>query len=243
MFRKRDIVIAPNLAGVIDLESRFRNERRCLCGWMAAGVLLPVAGWLAVPAAWAQQDPPAQGILSLGGTASINGRPARKFDLVRSGDVVATGPDSYAVFVAGGDAFLVRAATRVELGSSREIIDSLRLVTGKLLSVFAGGKGRRTLQTATATIGIRGTGAYLEAEPERTYFCLCYGEADIIPVAQPAARTTIQTAHHDSPHYIIGDTQRPPIEESHIENHQDAELILLESLVGREPPFMRRGSR
>jgi len=28
-------------------------------------------------------------------------------------------------------------------------------------------------------IGIRGTGAYIEAEPTRTYFCLCYGTADV----------------------------------------------------------------
>ena len=53
-----------------------------------------------------------------------------------------------------------------------------RMVTGHLLSVFAKG-GQRTLSASTATIGIRGTGAYLEAWRDRAYFCLCYGAADV----------------------------------------------------------------
>ena len=41
-------------------------------------------------------------------------------------------------------------------------------------------KGRQLrLTTQTATIGIRGTGVYVEAEPSQTYFCTCYGIADV----------------------------------------------------------------
>ena len=56
----------------------------------------------------------------------------------------------------------------------------LRVVTGAVLSVFSPGESK-TLRTSTATIGIRGTAVYLEAEESRTYVCTCYGEAGSCP--------------------------------------------------------------
>ena len=50
--------------------------------------------------------------------------------------------------------------------------------TGKLLSVHARGSNVQ-MSTVVATIGIRGTGVYLEADPEQTYVCTCYGVTDI----------------------------------------------------------------
>lgn len=190
---------------------------------------------------FAEQGPPAQGIRRMSGTVFVNGKAAKKSDPVAAGDIVSTGPHSYAVFVVGEDAFLARGDSKVELGGSALLVNALRLVSGKLLSVFAPHQGNRTIQSATATIGIRGTGAYMEAEPDRSYFCLCYGEAEIIPIARPAAKVLLRTTHHDSPRYILGGgATENPIQDAKIENHQDAELILLESLVGREPPFMQR---
>jgi hypothetical protein len=96
------------------------------------------------------------------------------------------------------------------------------------------------METATAIIGIRGTGIYLEAERKRTYACLCYGEALMSPVNRPDAAQTVTTTHHESPLYIYADGAMPPnqmMTQAPVVNHTDAELILLESLVGRTPPF------
>jgi hypothetical protein len=100
--------------------------------------------------------------------------------------------------------------------------------------VFGSG-GERRLVTATASIGIRGTGAYMEAEPQRTYFCLCYGTAEVA-ATMGGARESYSTRHHESPRYIYGDGRRRAIVPASVANHTDSELILLESLVGRSPP-------
>ena len=78
---------------------------------------------------------------------------------VRAGDTVVTGPGSDIMFVAGRDAMLVRQNSNFALAE-----DGFRLVTGAVLGVFAP-RQRKNLHTATATIGIRGTAVYLEAEP------------------------------------------------------------------------------
>ena len=93
----------------------------------------------------------------------------------------------------------------------------------------------RRIVTAAATIGIRGTGGYLEAEAGRTYFCLCYGSAEIAS-ADGAARDAYSTRHHDSPRYIYGDGRANAITDASVSNHTDAELIILEALTGRQPP-------
>jgi hypothetical protein len=112
------------------------------------------------------------------------------------------------------------------------------VVTGKLLSVYARGLGERQIKGPTATIGIRGTGAYIEAEPDKTYFCLCYGEAEIVPDGAPDARETVRTTHHESPRTIYAPGAVRAMERAPVINHTDDELILLESLVGRTPPFI-----
>ena len=119
--------------------------------------------------------------------------------------------------------------------------DSETLVTGKLLSVF--GRGPRRIATSTATIGIRGTGIYIEAEAERTYVCTCYGVVDLQASNMPAAKETVRTIHHDAPRYIYAHGEMPiqMIQTAPVMNHSDAELIMLEALVGREPPFVGKG--
>jgi hypothetical protein len=139
-----------------------------------------------------------------------------------------------AMFVVGEDAYLLRENSRVELGGRELFVDALRLVTGRLMGVFGKG-GDRRISTPAATIGIRGTGAYLEAEDARTYFCLCYGDAEIA-TTDGAARDAFSTRHHDSPRYIYGDGRANPITGARVSNHTDEELIMLEALVSRRPP-------
>jgi len=152
-------------------------------------------------------------------------------DVRISGETISTGADGQAVFVVGRDAMLVRPNSSLTL-----VTNGFRLVTGAVLSVFAPGEAKQ-LRTPTATIGIRGTAAYIEAEPDRTYICTCYGEAVLEPLAEPAARETVRTRHHEQPRYIMPKGAPQMIMLAPMINHSDAELELLESLVGRKPPF------
>jgi hypothetical protein len=177
--------------------------------------------------------PVSPGIQKLDGDVRVNGQHARLGMLIETGDTVSTGRDSEAIYVIGQDAFLQRANSTTQFSGVAASV--MRVITGRILSVF--GRGRKTLQTATATIGIRGTGCYIESEPERVYFCLCYGKAELTPTADPSHTVEIETTHHDHPVYIHSDSSKPMMVDAAIINHSDAELELLENLVGRWPPF------
>jgi hypothetical protein len=203
---------------------------------LAASALLP--GGIATLIQSAAAAGPKQGVQRIRGELLVNGRKASPGSAVSPGDTVATGPRSYAAFVVGEDAFLMRGQTHVELSGAQRLVDFLRVVSGSLLSVYSKGPAR-TLRTSTATIGIRGTGAYIESQPERTYFCLCYGDAELVPEAAPDQREQLHTVHHDQPRFVYAAGRERVVERASVINHRDAELILLESLVGREPPFVQ----
>ena len=179
-----------------------------------------------------------KGVARVRGDVRIGDAPATRGMAVRPGDTVTVGRRSEAVFVVGGDAFMARAGSRIELSGDAggAVVSGLRVVTGALLSVFERGKPKR-VQTVTATIGIRGTGLYIEVEKNRTYACLCYGEAELVPVDAPKDAEVVRTTHHDQPRYIYPKGMPRMIERAPVVNHTDAELILLESLVGRKVPF------
>src|SRR6266581_2518090 len=149
-----------------------RARRRALLA-LAAGIGLPAALGRALA-----QTSAKQGVRTVQGDMRINGKPAEVGTVVRPGDAIVLGDGAVATFVVGQDAFLMRGNSRAELIGSGLLVSALQLVTGKLLGVFGSG-GERRLVTSTASIGIRGTGAYIEAEPRRTYFCLCYGTAEV----------------------------------------------------------------
>ena len=153
----------------------------------------------------------------------------------RPGDKLSTGADAEMVFVVQRDAILLRRSSSLEL-----LKNGFRLVSGAALAVFAPG-ARKTLQTPTATVGIRGTAAYLQAERARTYVCICYGEAVLEPVADPKVRETVRTRHHEQPRYIMAKGAPQMVMPAPVLNHTDAELTMLESLVGRKPPFAATG--
>jgi len=180
-----------------------------------------------------------KGIYRIRGDVRVNGMPARQGEDVRAGAVVTTGAASEAVFVAGKDAFLVRENSRVEVqgAAGSLLLTGLRIVSGAVLSVFSPGEAR-TVRTPTATIGIRGTGAYVEALADRSYVCICYGEAEIASSMDPSVRETILTAHHEQPRYVMGKGAPRMLMVAPVINHTDIELEFLESLVGRLPPFL-----
>jgi hypothetical protein len=181
-----------------------------------------------------------KGVYRVRGDVRVNGVPAKPGQDIRPGDRITTGPDGELVFVVDRDAFLVRARSELTFGveaGAQAGAQALRVVTGALLSVFGRGRPRRIL-TPTATIGIRGTGLYVEAEEARTYVCTCYGEVELAALDDPSARETVRTRHHEAPRYIMAKGAPQMLMSAPVINHTDAELILLESLLGRRPPFM-----
>ena len=100
----------------------------------------------------------------------------------------------------------------------------------------AGGTAKR-FTTPTSTIGIRGTGLYVEARPDSSYVCNCYGEIDIAAADDPSVTEHIVSRHHDAPRYVLKAGAARRIQPAPFINHTDLELTLIESLVGRTPPF------
>ena len=175
-----------------------------------------------------------------GGEVMINGRLASRANEVRALDVIKTGTSGRLVLVMGKDAFLIRANSEVEiLGKPKAVLlTGLRILTGALLGVFGKG-GPRQILTATATAGIRGTGIYVEASPERTYFCTCYGAVDIEDQHRTEKRLVVSGYH--APNIIYAEmTDGKMMHSAQFINHTDDELVMLEKLVGRVPPFVRQ---
>jgi hypothetical protein len=210
------------------------SRRKVLAGAAGAGLAINF-GWLGQLLA---ADRIATGVRTVSGDVAVNGKPATPGTRVRAGDSVVTGPNGDVVFVVGRDAFMIRPESRVELlrRSDSPLLTGLRIVTGRILSVFSTGRPRE-IESATATIGIRGTAVYVEAEAARTYVCTCYGTAVVGSRNDPAARETISTKHHDQPRYVMASGAPQMLMGAPMVNHTDAELILLEGLVGRKPPF------
>lgn len=211
------------------------SRRRLLQYLLASGALAAggVPGLIREALAMGSR-PIMPGIHSVRGSVMVNGKPGREGDQVARGDAVAVGPNSQAIVVIERDAFLLRENTQVEFGT--EVVkQTLRLISGKILSVFA--KGEHRIQTSATTIGLRGTGGYVEdVDPERVYFCLCYGETELQTTG--GYRANYRTTHHESPRYIYRDPgMAKPVVEAPMLNHTDAELIMLEGLVGRYPMF------
>jgi len=198
--------------------------------------LVQAAWWGSTP----EQLPENKSIFSLEGNVSVNGKAANLETRIQVGDVVRTLINSEVVFAVGSDSFIMRSNSEMRIEGSDFIVDTLRLITGSLLSVFGRRKPAQQLsmKTPTATIGVRGTGVYMEAEPDLTYFCTCYGEVDLSSSEDPNDSEYIIATHHDEPKYIskkaVNNTR---IRKAPFKNHTDAELKLLEAIVGREVPF------
>jgi hypothetical protein len=219
-------------------------RRRLLKALAAAGLLGPAGISGLIREALAKGNAPiAPGLHRIRGEVTVNFKLAKEGQLILPGDTVVTGANSEAIYVIGQDAFMQRELSTVSFGSDAAV-NFMRVITGKILSVF--GKGARSLQVSTATIGIRGTGCYIESEgtgtKARTYFCLCYGSVELTPKAAPNEIETYSTTHHDKPMYIHNDMKMAKMMvPAGIINHSDVELDLLEGLVGRSTPFSGQG--
>lgn len=189
--------------------------------------------------------PPGQSIYSASGDVRVNNQPATLSTPVKPGDTVQTGGNSQIVFAIGTQAMILRSDSTLLIQQpeivkptlAATLIGGLRLLTGKLLSVSRNSPMKVT--TSTATIGIRGTGYYVEADPEQTYFCTCYGTTEVQAIDDPESKDTVEALHHDRPLYIVKDGGAGRnIRNAPFVNHTDPELALIETLVGRTPPYV-----
>lgn len=173
------------------------------------------------------------------GAVAVNGQPATRGAAIKALDVVTTGPGSSAILVMNRDALLVRPSSEVELlGKPKSaVLTGLRMLTGGLLGVFGKGGGRQLL-TSTATIGIRGTGIYLEASADQTYVCTCYGEV-VIEDQHRSEKRLVLSGYHAPNIVYAAMKDGAMMQKAQFASHTDDELAMLEKAVGRRPPFKK----
>ena len=184
-----------------------------------------------------------QSIFKMGGDIKINSKTASLKTLIFAGDTITTGDKSYIIFVLGGESFILRSNTSMileNINPAKQNLTGITLKTGKMLSVFAP-KKTFNITTPQAIVSIRGTGVYLEAEASQSYICTCYGETKISAARQPGINEIITATHHDAPRYIVQDGSDTRIIPAPFINHDDEELLLIETLVGRETPYIVPG--
>lgn len=221
-----------------------KQRRQFLVKALSGGLFASSTLGVTLPAMAMSQMPrklvPGKSIYKLNGTVKVDKTLATLDTKITPRSVIETGSNSNIIFAVGKDAFILRDNSKLELQGSDIILTGLRLVTGKLLSVFGERKKEQRLgvKTVIATIGIRGTGMYLESEPEKTYVCTCYGTADLAASADKKSTETILSQHHDEPRYILASAEPGKhIRSAPVINHTDEELELIEALVGRSVPF------
>ena len=222
-------------------------RRQLLIQALGAGLL-----GLSVPAANAitfgifgsrpKKLPDGQSIYGLSGQVTVNDKEATLATPIKAGDTVQTAQNSEIVFVVNTHSMILRGDSKLIIerpvaAPESLLIGGLRMLSGKLLSVSR--NSQMQISSSTATIGIRGTGFYIEADPERTYFCTCYGATEVQATADPSSQETIAARHHDRPVYIVTDGgSGNNIRSAPFVNHTDQELALIETLVGRKTPFV-----
>lgn len=186
-----------------------------------------------------KEPPPLPGLKSRRGGVLLNGRSPKPGETITTIDLIETGPGAEAVFVVDDNALLLRESSHLKLiappGPSQGKLLGFHLHRGALLSVF--GPGEKRIRTPHASVGVRGTGLYLEISDDRTYACACFGTVHIAPKTAPERGETITAKHHDHPRIIHkvpsgwGQRKAPMI------HHADHEVFRLAALAGQKNPF------
>ncbi len=200
-----------------------------------SGLIQPAFAMGDIPA----KMPPGQSIYKLKGDVTVNGEKATIKTQITANSLIKTGRSSQIIFVVGGDAFILRSHSVLQLEGDSLLIKGIRMLSGKLLSVFGKRVEPHRIRTLTATIGIRGTGIYVESDEEKSYICTCYGHTLIASAENPDTRQEVISKHHDQPLYVYSaNSGKKIIEPAPFIDHTDVELALIEELVGRTTPFV-----
>jgi len=181
-----------------------------------------------------------EGVIKIQGDVYLNNKTINEKNIINKNipidSILKTGPSSSLLFVIDKDAFLLRENTTIKLThhKNKKRLIGFEINNGGILSVFS--KKERTIRTPSAIIGIKGTAVYLEVDLEKSYICTCYGTSLIQVKKDLTIKETVKTNHHDEPRYIY--SKKNIIEKAPVINHTDLELIMLEKLVLRKPPFL-----
>jgi len=203
------------------------NRRRTLL-LAFPGALLPLR---------ASAQAPLGVVRELSGEVTLNDNRVTREHGLQAGQTVRTGANGSISFTIGSDAFFMRpnSALRLEASRMREpVVDLLRLLTGAIGATFARGM-RRSIITPTATIGIRGTGVYLEVARDVTYACTCFGATEILtaPSGRMMESVAVAAENHQARMMMTGARIVP----AGFERHSNEEIARLEELAGRPNPF------
>ena len=205
------------------------NRREFLAGMALAGGGMLLSG-----------SSRADSVQTLNGSVFINRRYAAVGTEVKPGDMVTVAHGAHTTLMLGGDAYMLRGGTTMIIEPAANAVSSgIRLLAGAVLAVFD--KAEKMIKTRTASIGIRGTGLYLDTAPDKTYFCTCYGETEL-RVAGMQAMTLTATHHNAVMIYTPADGKNRINNMAGFEYHTDDELRELEALHGRKVPFDDTGS-
>ncbi len=197
--------------------------------FMAVASAAPLLMWLP------SQADAASNIHELVGEVYINHHRASKRSTIHAGDKIVVAHGGRMVVSIGGDAYLIHGGTVLELGGMKNgLVTGLRLLTGALLGVFGKRSFKTHLVSSTATIGIRGTAVYMNAEPHKLYACTCYGHTDI-QMGQHVEE--IIASHHLAHEVSAGENGVMGMQAMEVIGHTDDELRMLEALLGRKPAF------
>jgi hypothetical protein len=135
----------------------------------------------------------------------VNGKPADLKTRVAAGDSIQTGKGRECVYVVGESAFhparleLRHRAGRASRNTARHQHEDRH--------------GRAALGVPDQTPGADHHadrddrnpwhGVYLESDPAQTYFCTCYGLAEVSATNDKESTETVAAKHHDKPLYIL----------------------------------------
>ena len=223
---------------------RGRTERE-VSWFQRRSFLQAAAAWSALGATSCALAQPRSQIVELMGDVLLNHRRLEPGSIIRSGDVIRTGPGSTLIFVIGDCAFHLRQNSQltVEYGpASSQVLSALRLLTGAIVSVW--GKGtRRQLITPSATIGIRGTGTYTEIpsdQADRTYFCNCYG---IVDLRSGTERRVSESEYHQAFWAESSPQDGKHLTAAKLLNHSDEEVEQLARLANQPTAWQITGRK
>lgn len=210
-----------------------RNKQLQRRQFLTSAAALPLALYLPVSDAGKRLT----GVIhELEGDVFINKRIANQSSSIQAGDRLSVAYGGRLVFSMGEDSYLLQEGTSLEVASKdNSVVSGLRLLTGGLLSVFGKRDTTTRIYTHTATIGIRGTGVYLNSQPDNLYFCTCYGQTDLHLGHNHDEH--IQSTHHNA-FNITGKSEKSmTMIATEVIGHTDDDLRLLERYSNRKPPF------
>lgn len=188
--------------------------------------------------------------ISFKGKISINGKVVKNINDIKvnaSSKIKVEGEESFVQFKIGNDAFKISNNADIKFNGT-DNVDKIKVAKGRLLAVFKTGRDRKIV-THNATMGIRGTAVFVEAESEKsTKFCTCYGKTTVKDKSNKDSLKTLEATHHKSVQISDGVVEKTSLfyglgQYLCNPTHTDNELRDLEAMVGRIPAFDRNGKK